>query len=538
MRFAEIPVADCADTILAHSVKAGGLRLRKGRRLTSDDVTALAEAGVVKVWALALDPGDEPEDEAAARLGHALAACGVTVGEASTGRVNILAAANGLFRADREAIDALNRIDPAITFACLADRASVAVGDMVATIKIIPLAVSGPSLAEAMMAIARPGLIGVRPFAAMKVGLVATELPSLKPSIMDKTRDLLAARLKPSGSVVTGERRVAHEAGAVAAAISAMEPDNDMLVVFGASAVADPHDVIPAAIRIAGGEVEAVGMPVDPGNLLVLGSLAGKPVIGAPGCARSPKENGFDWVLARLLAGESVTRGDIAGMGVGGLLMEIPTRPQPRAERRNDKPLDVAGVLLAAGQASRMGADGAHKLLAEFGGVPLARHSAEAALGAGLSRLVAVTGHRAEEVAAALAGLEITALRNPAYASGMASSLAAGVGALGPEVDGAIILLADMPAVTAAHIDALVEAFRKAGGKAVVRAASGGKRGNPVILPRATFDAVRHLEGDVGARQIVETSGLAIVDVEIGQAAQIDVDTPEAVAAAGGVLRA
>ena len=81
----------------------------------------------------------------------------------------------------------------------------------------------------------------------------------------------------------------------------------------------------------AGGRVDHLGMPVDPGNLLLLGQLGDLPVIGAPGCARSPKENGFDWVLHRLLAGLAVTRSDVTALGVGGLLMEIVSRPQPRS---------------------------------------------------------------------------------------------------------------------------------------------------------------------------------------------------------------
>ena len=102
-------------------------------------------------------------------------------------------------------------------------------------------------------------------------------------------------------------------------------------MVFGASAIADRRDVIPAAIEAAGGAVEHFGMPVDPGNLLLVGRVGEKPVIGAPGCARSPKENGFDWVLQRLLAGLAVTRSDITRLGVGGLLMEIVSRGQPRS---------------------------------------------------------------------------------------------------------------------------------------------------------------------------------------------------------------
>ena len=106
----------------------------------------------------------------------------------------------------------------------------------------------------------------------------------------------------------------------------------ELVIVFGASAIADRRDVIPSALEAAGGRIEHFGMPVDPGNLLLIGDLQGRPVLGAPGCARSPKENGFDWVLMRLLAGLPVSRADIARMGVGGLLMEIVTRPQPREE--------------------------------------------------------------------------------------------------------------------------------------------------------------------------------------------------------------
>ncbi|RVA10267.1 4-diphosphocytidyl-2C-methyl-D-erythritol kinase, partial [Mesorhizobium sp. M7D.F.Ca.US.004.03.1.1] len=155
-------------------------------------------------------------------------------------------------------------------------------------------------------------------------------LPGIKPSVLDKTLRVTEARLARTGGRLTAERRTPHEIAPVAEAAVSLARDNDMVVIFGASAMSDFADVVPAAIEKAGGTVVRAGMPVDPGNLLVLGTLNGKRVIGAPGCARSPKENGFDWVLDRLIAGLDVTARDIAGMGVGGLLMEIPTRPQPR----------------------------------------------------------------------------------------------------------------------------------------------------------------------------------------------------------------
>lgn len=195
----------------------------------------------------------------------------------------------------------------------------------------------------------------------------------------------------------------------------------------------------------------------------------------------------------------------------------------------------IAVLVLAAGRASRMGER--HKLLAAFDGKALVRRAAEAALAAKPGRVVVVTGHRAEEIEAVLAGLPVDVVRNPDYASGLSASLRAGVLALGPDCAGVAVMLADMPHVTGDDVRRLLDAFSAAGGRAVVRAVSGGRRGNPVVLPRATFPAILRLEGDVGARHVVESAGLDIVDVEIGAAAHIDVDTPEAVIAAGGVLR-
>lgn len=225
-------------------------------------------------------------------------------------------------------------------------------------------------------------------------------------------------------------------------------------------------------------------------------------------------------------------------MGVGGLLMEIQTRPRPReAVEKPMKSISVAVVLLAAGRASRMGEGGHHKLLAEFDGLPLVRRSAEVALKSGAD-VVVVTGYRGEEIAATLSGLNVELVHNPDFASGMASSLIAGVGSSKiQDADGILVMLADMPGLTAEDLKLLVAAFRKENGEAVVRAVSRGKRGNPVILPRSLRDAVMRLEGDVGARHIVETSGLPVIDVDIGDAAHLDVDTPEAIIAAGGVLK-
>ena len=534
MKFGPVPVREAEGAILAHSTQAGKARLKKGLRLDADSISQLVESDVQEVIVARLDDGDIDENSAAGRIAAAFGGIGIEAKAPATGRVNLHATDSGLFRADKSLIDAFNSIDPAITYACLNDRTVVAEGDMVATIKIIPLAVAGASVERAEELIAEQTFSQVRPFTLRKVGYVATTLPTLKSKVMEKTRELTASRLAAYGSEITASLESPHETAALAKALAEIAPASEMIIIFGASAVTDADDVIPAAIRQAGGAVERVGMPVDPGNLLVVGEIDGKPVIGAPGCARSPKENGFDWVLARIMAGETPSHDDIAAMSVGGLLMEIPTRPQPRVQQEAAPSKGVGIVLMAAGRSSRMGDGAGHKLLAEFDGEPLVRRMAERALASRAESLVAVTGYRGEDIAAVLEGLDVTLAENPDYASGMASSLKVGVTALGDELSGIMILLGDMPKLEAAHIDLLLGAFEENDGEAIIRAADGDHRGNPVILPARLVPEIMKLEGDVGARALIEQSSLPVIDIDIGPAARIDVDTPEAVRAAGG----
>ncbi|TPN88278.1 4-diphosphocytidyl-2C-methyl-D-erythritol kinase [Mesorhizobium sp. CU2] len=536
MKFGPVPIDEAEGAVLAHAVTAGEKRFRKAHRLSSEDIAALKAAGIRDVVAAVLTTGDLGEDAAATKIAAAMVHRNIEARPAATGRVNLHAEAAGVFTVDAKMIDAINAVDPAITIATLAQHAPVELGQMVATVKIIPFAVAG-SLVEKAARICDAGeIFAVNAYRPVRVGVIQTVLPGIKPSVLDKTLRVTEARLVRSGSRVTAERRTPHEVAPVAETASVLARDNDVVVIFGASAMSDFADVVPAAIERAGGTVIRAGMPVDPGNLLVLGTLDGKRIIGAPGCARSPKENGFDWVLDRLIAGLDVTEGDIAGMGVGGLLMEIPTRPQPREPARPaGSEAKVEIVLLAAGRSSRMG--GPNKLMALFEGKPLVRRTAERALRSKATGTVVVTGHQRERIRAALAGLDVRLADNPDFADGLASSLKAGIANVAHDAAGAMIVLGDMPGVSSKDLDSLIDAFRRSGGRAVVRASHLGKRGNPVLLPRSLFAAVAQLEGDTGARHLVEAEGLDVIDVEIGQGASIDVDTPEALEGAGGVLQ-
>ncbi len=322
-----------------------------------------------------------------------------------------------------------------------------------------------------------------------------------------------------------------HDRAALARALEeVLKEGAELAIVFGASAIADRRDVIPAALESIGGRIEHFGMPVDPGNLLMIGDAGGRAVLGAPGCARSPKENGFDWVLMRLLAGLPVPREDITGLGVGGLLMEIVTRPQPREEPAPEKGRNIAAIVLAAGRSSRMG--GANKLLEKIAGRPLVRIVAEAALASRARPVIVVTGHQRERVEAALGGLPVAFVHNPHFADGLGTSLKAGIAALPAEADGVIVCLGDMPQVDAGLIDRLLDAFDPDKGALVVMPTIEGLRGNPVVWSRRFFPDLMAVEGDVGARHLIGRYAEAVTEVPLsGNAALTDIDTPEALEA-------
>ncbi len=322
MKFGAVPPREAEGAIAVHSIRKGGMVLKKGTLIGKSEIAALEAAKVSEIVVARLEPGDVSEDIAAAEIAAAVAGEGVHVDRAFTGRANLFAEEAGVLVVDKERIDALNDVDPSITFATLDAYAPVVAGKMIATVKIIPFAVAGAARDKALAA-ARGGqrIVRVAPFKVRKVGIISTVLPGLADKVIEKTLKVTQERLAPAGAVIVAERRVPHETKALAKALDeVLKAGAEMVVVFGASAIADTRDVIPAAVEAVGGRIEHFGMPVDPGNLMLVAEANGKPVLGAPGCARSPKENGFDWILMRLLAGLPIKRSDITGLGVGGLL--------------------------------------------------------------------------------------------------------------------------------------------------------------------------------------------------------------------------
>ncbi|WP_417523887.1 molybdopterin-binding protein [Marinovum sp.] len=327
MKFGPVPLSQAEGAVLAHSVQLPAGRLRKGATLTAAHLGDLASAGITEVIVARLDPGDVHENDAAARLAAALVpdpeAQGLRLTKAFTGRVNLMAESAGVALIDAARLAELNLINPMITLATVPACQQMAAGGMVGTVKIISYAVPGADLDRAC-AVARGALRLARPV-LKSATLIVTEIPG---GAGEKGVPAIRDRLEALGLTLDRVIPVPHKTQTIAEALGRAE--GELLLILTGSATSDPHDVAPEALRRAGGTVERFGMPVDPGNLLFLGDLSGRPVIGLPGCARSPALNGADWVLSRVACGVAVSHADIAAMGVGGLLKEIPTRPQPR----------------------------------------------------------------------------------------------------------------------------------------------------------------------------------------------------------------
>jgi molybdenum cofactor cytidylyltransferase len=533
--FGEFPVAECEGLLLAHTLRVADGSLKKGRRVTSADLQALMAAGHQRVYGARLAADDLAEDAAAAAVAALLQGEGIVARRAYTGRCNLHATQRGLVAVDAEIIDRINAIDESVTVATLAPLSPVRAGGVVATVKVIPLAVGRDIIDRCADEAARGLALSLWPFARKRAALIVTEQPG------DPEKNYAGAvtssrrRIEDLGSHLGLVQRCRHRRDAVGLALhETLAAGCDLVMISGATVPKDRADTIPSAIVAAGGEIIHFGMPVEPGNMLLLARIGDVPVIILPGCARSRRTNGLDWVLQRMLAGMPMGSAEIRSMGVGGLIRNAPEAEEDPeavepAPQRVASGRRVAALVLAAGSSRRMA--GSNKLLQPVAGVPMVRRAANAALASRSTAVVVVTGFDADAVRESLAGLDLEFANNPEHASGMASSLRAGLGALPADTDAVVVVLGDMPMVTAAHIDSLIAAFDPARGNIVVPV-KGDRRGNPILWPRALFAEMQQVQGDVGARELLKIHAGRVDSVACGDDAIFaDVDTPDALRA-------
>lgn len=345
MRFLAVPVDQAEGAVLGHNVAdaEGRRRLRKGRPLSTKDVELLRSLGRTTVWVARLDGDDVSENEAARRIADGVSGEHVERSGAGTGRVNLEATTLGLVRIDVERLLEVNELD-GVTLATLPNHAPVPAGKMVATIKILPYGLSSGVVRRAE-AVGR--VLSLTPLPRRRCGLILCGSTGTEVRLTRGFRSALGRRLESLGSVLAdddirfvplngtepGEEIELSLAGAVR---ERLDDGVDLLLLAGETAIQDRHDLAPTAVERAGCVVEHFGAPVDPGNLLLLAYRDGVPIVGAPGCARSPKTNIVDLVLPRLLAGDRLGRRDVLMLGHGGLLDDVPERPLPRSRIGQD----------------------------------------------------------------------------------------------------------------------------------------------------------------------------------------------------------
>jgi molybdenum cofactor cytidylyltransferase len=537
MKFGPVPLDEARGAIMAHSQRVGERMIRKGSVLDEAGLLALRETGRADVIVARLEPGDVPEDIAADRLAEPMVSPLLSRTRAATGRVNLKAETPGLLRVNAALINRLNTIDESITIGTLPDYAMVAPRDMVATVKIIPFAVPGNVLAVAEALVRQAGSpLTLHPFRHLKVGLVVTELPGLKDSVTEKTIAATEQRVTQLTGTLLPPLHAPHEEVPVGKALQALiEQGADLLLVVGASAVVDKRDVGPMGIVCAGGEILHFGMPVDPGNLICLGRIGTRPALVLPGCARSPKMNGIDFVLSRLFANLPMGPSELMQMGVGGLLKEIDIRPLPREKAPSTQRVGaaprsaptIAAVVLAAGRSRRM-APHNKLLVADRTGKLMIARVVDNVLSSNARPVLVVTGHQAEQVQLALGGRPVRYVHADDYAEGLSASLKAGIAAVPEECAAAVVCLGDMPLVTGRMIDRLISTYDPDEGRLIVLPTYRGKQGNPMLWDREFFPDILQSTGDTGARFLVGQHIEAVAEVEMSDDAVLrDFDTTE-----------
>ena len=338
MRFGPVPLNQAAGKILGHNITGpDGRRIfRKGKPLTQEDVRRLHELGRKTVYVAELEADDVDEDTAAERIARRLFHEHFRLSGPATGRANLYTTIQGIVRVDVDRLHAINRCD-GVTLATLRNNSVVSEGKVAATLKVLPYAVPESTVGTAEdLAIKGGPLLRLDPLHARRVSLILSGSFHARERIVRSFKNALAERLEALGASIASVDFVPldeeeDEARLAARLRERVREGAHLVILAGETAIMDRNDIAPRAIEQAGGRVICYGAPVDPGNLLMLAEFQKVPVLGAPGCARSPKDNIIDLVLPRLLVGDRLDRDDIIAFSHGGLLEDVPERPSPRS---------------------------------------------------------------------------------------------------------------------------------------------------------------------------------------------------------------
>ncbi len=307
-----------------------GPAFRKGHIICSADIPHLKRLGKEHVYVLDLGPDEIHENEAAALMAKALAGGGTEIsGQAVEGKINMVAAHDGLVKINTEMLFAFNMLGE-VMCATLHNNTPVNKGDQVAATRLIPLVAQIKVVEEAVeIATKTDGIIKVLPLNSVKAGLVITGREVYEGRVDDGFEPLLREKLARFGSALHIVRMAPDDAEVIAEQITFCRDQGVDLIITSGGMSVDPDDVTREGITLAGAHDIVYGTPVLPGAMFLVGYCGQIPVVGLPACGMFHKITIFDLILPRLLAGEKISRQDIAALGHGGLCRNCATCKYP-----------------------------------------------------------------------------------------------------------------------------------------------------------------------------------------------------------------
>jgi hypothetical protein len=326
--------------ILSRDVTVGGTRWTKGRRLTSDDLAALAAADPGDpVSVLVPEAGELHEDDAALRLAAAVAGPGLSQRGPVQSRVDLIADAAGVLNVRVAELERLNRIDPLEVFTAF-DGQVVEPGDLVASVKVAPHLVDAATVDEGarLAGFGSHPLVWVAPFVPSRVGVIVKE--SVRGTARERFEASVHAKIEGLGSRIEAIEYVEDDAEAVEAAMAGFvrRADPLELILTAGAASTDPLDACFVAITALGGRLVRRGVPAHPGSMLWLARIGGTAILGLPTCGAYSKATAADLLLPRLLSGDGPTEKTVAKLGHGGILTRSQRFRFPAYARELDAP--------------------------------------------------------------------------------------------------------------------------------------------------------------------------------------------------------
>ena len=331
----KVKVEESLGMILAHDLtkiepgKFKGAKFKKGHLIREEDIELLKDAGKYHILALDLDENQLHEEDAAIRIAEAIKGNGIYTQGPSEGKVTLKAEYKGLLKVNVNALDKINSIDM-VTLATLHNNTLVEKDQAIAGTRIIPLCIDKEVIEQVEeLCKVNKAILDIKKLNSFKVGIVVTGTEVYEGRIKDKFGVVLENKAKYYGNTVVGLRYSKDDSEMIKGCIEELISEGANLIFTSGGMSVDADDVTPIAIREASDEVISYGSPVLPGSMFMVAYRGDLPIIGVPACGMYHKITVLDLVLPRILAGERITKNDMAKLGHGGLCLgcEVCTYP-------------------------------------------------------------------------------------------------------------------------------------------------------------------------------------------------------------------